>query len=167
MRNLMAHISEREAFFCRMRPLGDICKKRRKLYCLSKNDITSNCSTDSPVGPIVSGVPRIDAQFNGAYFIKRGLFLYDASFRRYLQKTEKIISSFKKLHYFKVLYRLTRCSNRFRSTTNRCVIYWRILHKEGTFSVGCSLYDIFAKNEENYFVFQKMTFLQTALPTHP
>src|SRR5215510_10700630 len=95
MRNLMAHISEREAFFCRMRPLGDICKKRRKLYCLSKNDITSNCSTDSPVGPIVSGVPRIDAQFNGAYFIKRGLFLWDASFRRYLQKTEKIISSFK------------------------------------------------------------------------
>src|SRR5215510_14782786 len=57
-----------------MRPLGDICKKRRKLFRLSKNDITSNCSTDSPVGPIVSGVPRIDAQFNGAYFIKRGLF---------------------------------------------------------------------------------------------
>src|SRR5215510_10058305 len=75
MRNLMAHISEREAFFCRMLPLGDICKKRRKLFRLSKNDITSNCSTDSPVTPIVSGVPPIDATFNGAYYIKRGLFL--------------------------------------------------------------------------------------------
>src|SRR5215510_11656388 len=75
--------------------LGDICKKRRKLFRLSKNHTTSYCSTDSPVGPIVSGVPRIDAQFNGAYYIKRCLFLYDASFRRYLQKTEKIISSFK------------------------------------------------------------------------
>src|SRR5215510_162077 len=74
MRNLMAHISYREVFFCRMRPLGDICKKRRNLFRLSKNNITSNCSTDSPVGPIVSGVPRIDAQFNGAYFIKRGHF---------------------------------------------------------------------------------------------
>src|SRR5215467_9514691 len=51
----------REAFFCRMRPLGDICKKRRKLFRLSKNDITSNCSTDSPVTPLVSGVPPIDA----------------------------------------------------------------------------------------------------------
>src|SRR5215510_8614317 len=49
--------------------LGDICKKRRKLFRLSKNDIISNCSTDSPVTPIVSGVPPIDAQFNGAYFI--------------------------------------------------------------------------------------------------
>src|SRR5215510_10841108 len=61
MRNLMAHISIREDFFCRMRPLGDICKKRRKLFRLSKNDITSNCSTDSPVTPIVSVVPPIDA----------------------------------------------------------------------------------------------------------
>src|SRR5215510_532935 len=78
MRNLMAHISLREAFFCRMLHLGDICKKRRKLFRLSKNDIISNCSTDSPVTPIVSGVPP-----------------FDAYFRRYLQKTEKIISSFK------------------------------------------------------------------------
>src|SRR5215510_3702294 len=102
--------------------LGDICKKRRKLFRLSKNDINSNCSTDSPVGPIVSGVRPIDAKFNDAYLKKRGLFLQDASFRRYLQKTENIISSFKKRHYLKLLYRLTRNSNRFRSTTNRCVI---------------------------------------------
>ena len=61
MRNLMAHITQREAFFCRMRPLGDISKKRRKLFRLSKNHITSNCSTDSPVTPIVAGVPPIDA----------------------------------------------------------------------------------------------------------
>src|SRR5215510_10042697 len=74
-RNLMAHISSREAFFCRMRPLGDSCKKRITLFRLSKNDIPSNCSTDSPVTPIVSGVPHIHAYFNGAYFIKRGLFL--------------------------------------------------------------------------------------------
>src|SRR5215510_3593235 len=90
MQNLMAHISYREDFFCRMRPLGDICKKRRKLFRLSKNDIISNCSTDSPVTRIVSVVPPIDAYFNGAYFIKRGLVVYDASFRRYLQKRRKL-----------------------------------------------------------------------------
>src|SRR5215510_4311089 len=65
----------KRGLFRRMRPLGDICKKRRKLFRPSKNDITSNCSTDSPVTPLVSGVPPIDAEFNGAYFIKRGLFL--------------------------------------------------------------------------------------------
>src|SRR5215510_13087827 len=54
--------------------LGDNCKKRRKLFRLSKNDINSNCSTDSPIGPIVSVVPPIDAYFNDAYFIKRRLF---------------------------------------------------------------------------------------------
>src|SRR5215510_4541559 len=101
----MIYISYRGAFFCRMRPLGDICKK---LFRLSKNDIISNCSTDSPVFENVSGVPPIDAKFIGEYFIKSDLFLLDASFRRYLKK-----------------------------------------------------------NGENYFFFEKMTLLQTALPTHP
>src|SRR5215510_11858731 len=65
---------ERGAFFRRMRRLGDICKKRRQLFRVSKNDFTSNCSTDSTVGPIVSGIVPIDAYFNGECFIKGCLF---------------------------------------------------------------------------------------------
>src|SRR5215510_4807071 len=61
------------AFFRRMRRLGDICKKRIKLFHVSKNDFTSNCSTDSTVAPIVSGIVPIDAYFNGEYF-ERGAF---------------------------------------------------------------------------------------------
>src|SRR5215510_8884321 len=69
-----------------MRRLGDICKKRRILFRVSKNDFTSNCSTDSTVAPILSGIVPSDAYFNGEYFVKGCLFPYDASFRRYLQK---------------------------------------------------------------------------------
>src|SRR5215510_8723181 len=65
----------KRGLFCRMRPLGDICKKPRKLFRLSKNVIISNCSTDLPVAPIVSGITPVDASLNGEYFIKRGLFL--------------------------------------------------------------------------------------------
>src|SRR5215510_15159860 len=74
MRTLMANISYRGAFFRRMRRLGDICKKRRQLFRVSKNDFISNCSTDPTVGPIVSGIVPIDAYFNGEYFVK-GAFL--------------------------------------------------------------------------------------------
>src|SRR5215510_8802837 len=100
----MTHISERGAMFRRMRPLGDICKKQRKVVCVSQNYVTSNCCTDSPVAPIFSVILPIDAKRNDAYFVKRGLFLWDASFRSYLQKTEKNILSLKKLRYFKLLY---------------------------------------------------------------
>src|SRR5215510_1611553 len=57
-----------------MRRLGDICKKRRKLFRVSKNDFTSNCSTDSTVAPFVSGIVPIDAYFNGEYFVDGCLF---------------------------------------------------------------------------------------------
>src|SRR5215467_5527550 len=62
------------AFFRRMRRLGDICKKRRKLFRVSKNDFISNCSTDSTVAPIVSGIVPIDAHLNGEYFVMECLF---------------------------------------------------------------------------------------------
>src|SRR5215510_2866939 len=62
------------AFFRRMRRLGDICKQLRKLFRVSKNDFTSNCSTDSTVEPIVSRIVPIDAYFNGEYFVKGCLF---------------------------------------------------------------------------------------------
>jgi len=58
-------------FFCRMRPLCDIRNKPRKVFCLSKNDVTSNCSTDSTVSPIFLKLPPIDALFNDEYIIKR------------------------------------------------------------------------------------------------
>src|SRR5215510_3341422 len=104
-----------------MRPLGDICKKRKKLFCLSKNYVTSNCSTLSPVGPIVYGIVPFDAHFNKAYFV-RVPFLWDASFRRYVLKTETIILFLKKLSSFKLLFCLTSSTNRFRNTTIRCVV---------------------------------------------
>src|SRR5215510_1820914 len=90
MRNLMAHISKRETFFCRMRPLGDICKKRRKLFRLSKNDIISNCSTDSPVTPIVSGEPPVDAKFNCAYFRREAFFCRMRPFGDICKKRRKL-----------------------------------------------------------------------------
>src|SRR5215510_6108074 len=60
--------------FRRMRLLGDICKKPRKLFRVSKTDFISNCSTDSTIAPIVSGIVPIDAYFNGEYFVKGCLF---------------------------------------------------------------------------------------------
>src|SRR5215510_869836 len=60
--------------FRRMRRLGDICKTQRKLFRVLKNDFTSNCSTESTVAPIVSGIVPIDAHFNGEYFVKGCLF---------------------------------------------------------------------------------------------
>src|SRR5215475_5712895 len=89
-----------------MRPLRDILKKPIKVFCLSKNDINSNYSTESPVAPIVLEMLLIDAQFNDLFF-----------------------------------------------------------YKEGTFSVGCVLYEIFSKNGQKYFVSPKMTLLQNALLT--
>src|SRR5215510_2917520 len=74
MRALMANISLWDAFFRRMRLLGDISKKPRKLFRVSKNDLTSDCSTDSTVAPFVSGIVPIDAYFNGEYFEKGAFF---------------------------------------------------------------------------------------------
>src|SRR5215475_10727488 len=48
-------------FFCRMGPLCDIRKKRRKVFCLSKNDVILKRSTDSPVARILFKLPPIDA----------------------------------------------------------------------------------------------------------
>src|SRR5215510_2914574 len=61
-------------FFRMMRRLGDICKKRRKLFRVSKNDFSSNCSTVSTVGPIVSGIVPVDEYFNGEYIVTGCLF---------------------------------------------------------------------------------------------
>src|SRR5215510_12956030 len=74
MRTLMANISKRGALFRRMRRLGDICKKQRKIFCVSKNDFIFNCSTVSTVALIVSGIVPIDAYFNGVYFVKGAFF---------------------------------------------------------------------------------------------
>src|SRR5215510_8757196 len=60
--------------FRRMRRLENICKKRRKLFRVSKNNFTSNCSTDSTVAPIVSGIVPIDLYLNGEYFVVECLF---------------------------------------------------------------------------------------------
>jgi len=117
-RNLMTNISSRGHFFCMMRRLGDICKKRRIVFCFQKITLIQIALLTHLLDQSFSSYYH-SARNGMSHISYRGAFFCTMRPLGDICKKRRKYFVFKKMTLFKLLYWLTRSNDLFVPNTVR------------------------------------------------